>query len=166
MSTMPTRAPIIGGVAGGSGTSLVAGLLGTSDVGVVTAGDPVDVLVCRSTSAHLTLATQVAIAAPRPPIVVVSADAPLKTPAVVRDRARMLTPNVPGVLWLGFLEPLRTMTDPIAGAREAVLTVPTDAAFRKAFEFRQELVDAVIALLANAEPTDSAGYDQPIRRTS
>lgn len=164
------RIPLVGGVAGGCGTSLVAGLLGCTDIGTVAVGDRIDVLVCRSVSSHLTLATRIAIDSPTPPIVVVNADAPIRPPAQVRHRERMLEPNVWAVLRLDWIEPLRAMSDPIMGAREEVLTVPLHPSFRKAFEFRQRLVDQVVALLSDQSldaPNSSAGNDdQPLRQTS
>lgn len=169
MTAPIARQPRIGGIAGGCGTTLVAALVGAADVGRVSVGEQVEVIVCRSISSHLTEVTQFVRQSPRPPIVVISADSTLKIPGVVRDRARILQAQVPALLWLDFIQPLRSMSDPINGARAEVLASPVSAGFGKAFAFRQELVDALISLLSAPEidqvADPSAGYE-PFRQTS
>ena len=53
---MSARQPVVGGVAGGVGTSLIAALIGAQDAGVVDdQSPPVDVLVCRSVSSAISI---------------------------------------------------------------------------------------------------------------
>lgn len=147
------RPPIVAGVAGGAGTSLIASLIGAVDGGRAEPGDAMDVLVCRSVSRHLSLATRIAAAAPVAPVVVISADAPGRPPHQVRDRARILQPNVPALLWLPWIDQLRSMSDPPAGLREACL----EAAPAPWVGGARELRDALIAAVSTALAAEASG---------
>lgn len=151
------RIPIVTGVAGGAGTSLIASLIGAVDGGRAEPGDAMDVLVCRSVSRHLSLATRIAAAAPVPPVVVISADAPGKAPHQVRDRARILQPNVPALLWLPWINPLRSMSDPPAGLRAACLEETPAPWVTGARDLRDALIAEVsTALAAEADHSEHA----------
>lgn len=174
----PLRRPVVGGVAGGAATSLVAALIGAVDAGRVSPGEAVDVLVCRSVSYHLSLATRIAAGAPVPPVVVISADAPGKAPHQVRDRARILEPNVPALLWLPWIEQLRSMADPPKGLRAACLDSAPAPWVSSARAVRDQLIVAVTELLSPAADVAGMGGDEldgdevgrvtaaPLRRTS
>lgn len=166
-SNVELRRPRIGGVAGGCGTSTVAELVGAQDVGVVTAGVSVDVLVCRSVSWQLKLVQTLVDQAPTAPILVINADAPTRPPAQVRDRARLVEPNVPALLWLPWLDPLRSMSDPAAQLRDSAVADSPEKWVLGARSVRHELIDALTHLLRPAPGVE----DEPVgadllRRTS
>ena len=157
-ATIPRR-PRIGGVAGGVATSIVAALIGGEDLGVVAPGDDVDVLVCRSVSNQLSVATRIAAAAPVAPVVVISADSPNRAPHQVRERARMLEPNVPAVVWLDWVEQARSMSNPPADLRAAAISDALEAWSMRLRAFRHTLIAAVTALLSSAPV--SVDHDTP-----
>lgn len=167
---MTPRRPKIGGVAGGVGTSVVAALIGGEDIGVVSAGDAVDVLVCRSVSSQVALATRLAAAAPVAPVVVINADCGNRPPHQVRERARMLEPNVPSLLRLPWIEQARSMGDPPAGLRAAAIADTPDPWARDLRQFRGQLITEVTALVLASPPPESSSppdeEEQPLRRTS
>lgn len=80
----------------------------------------------------------------------------------------MLEPQVPAVLWLGFVDPLRRMSDPIGGIREQVLQASREPEFRAAFAFRQQLVDSVITHMSHRGEDELATQDsaEAFRQTS
>lgn len=172
------RRPRVGGVAGGVGTSIIAALIGGDDLGVITAGQAVDVLVCRSVSSQLSMATRIAAAAPVAPVVVINADCPNRPPHQVRERARMLDPNVAALLWLAWIEPARCMGDPPADLRAAALATEPAPWSQPVRQLRHDLIRAVSDLVtsnpvtSDPEVTDSemsspAGEERPaLRRTS
>lgn len=174
MTARIPRRPRIGGVAGGVATSIVAALIGGEDLGVIAPGDDVDVLVCRSVSHQLTLATRIAAAAPSAPVVVISADSPRSAPHQVRERARMLEPNVPAVVWLDWIEQARSMSTPPADLRAAAISDDPEPWSLRLRAFRHTLIAAVTDLLSSPasvgldDPhTSSPDEEQPrLRRTS
>src|SRR5919206_432434 len=87
------RAPLVCGVAGGVGTTTIATALHGRDLGVY-CGGPADIVVCRSTSSSVAAAHRVINAVPGAPVLVVVADAPLRTPApVVVQGPRSIPPS-------------------------------------------------------------------------
>ncbi|MBT0568624.1 hypothetical protein [Williamsia sp. CHRR-6] len=150
------RPPVIVGLAGGVGTTIVAGLLGVSDAGVWAPGMPADVLVCRSVAHQLAAITRAAAALPTSPVVVIVADCAEKPPAAVRDRARMLEPNVAAVVWIPWLPALREVADPAAAARDAVLADHPPRWALTARHRREELLAAVTTVVA----TDTTGMGE------
>lgn len=152
---MSARQPVVGGVAGGVGTSLIAALIGAQDVGVVDdQSPPVDVLVCRSVSSDLAAATRLAAVFMPHPVVVINADCNDKPPAQVRDRARMMQPNVPAVLWFPWVKELRTLATPIEAMRHEVVSEQPPPWVIPARTHREALVAAVLPLVTIPQPVD------------
>jgi hypothetical protein len=108
--------PTIAGVGGGVGVTTLARLLQAADEGVY-AGQPVRVLVCRSTASSTAAAT-VAVASQAVqatgPVLAVVGDGPWPTPAAVRARLRMLEPHVPKVVHVPYVGRWRELDDPLA----------------------------------------------------
>ncbi|WP_143695215.1 hypothetical protein [Williamsia sp. 1135] len=152
---MSARQPVVGGVGGGVGTSLIAALIGARDAGVVDdQSDPVDVLVCRSVSSDLAAATRLAAVFMPHPVVVINADCGDKPPAQVRDRARMMEPNVPAVLWFPWVKELRALATPIEAIRHDVVAEVPPAWVMRARSCREALVTAVLPLVTTDQPVD------------
>ncbi|WP_150116657.1 hypothetical protein [Williamsia herbipolensis] len=152
------RPPLIAGMAGGVGTTVVAGLLGAPDAGVWEPGMAADVLVCRSVAHQLAAVTRAAATLDPAPVVVIVADCAEKAPAAVRDRAHMLEPNVAAVIWIPWLAPLREVADPATAARDAVCADNPPRWAMAARLRREELLAAVTAILT----TDPSGDAAPV----
>ena len=163
----PMRAPTVAGIGGGVGTTTVAPVLGAVDAGVWEPGTPVDVLVCRSVAHQLAAVTRAAATVQPSPVVVVVADCADKTPAVVRDRARMLEPNVAAVVWMPWLAPLREVANPPVFARDAICD-PTPPRWALSARARREDLIAAVTTLITATPAQDtprapADVDEPRR---
>lgn len=158
------RPPLIAGMAGGVGTTVVAGLLGVPDSGVWVPGMPADVLVCRSVAHQLAAVTRAAASLNPAPVVVIVADCAEKAPAAVRDRAHMLEPNVAAVVWIPWLAPLREVADPAAAARDAVCADHPPRWAIAARLRREELLAAVTTVL-NSDPIEPDDTAQPVADT-
>lgn len=104
------RAPLVCGVAGGVGVTTIAAALRARDGGVYHGG-PADVVVCRSTSSSVGAAHRVINAVPGAPVLVVVADGPLRTPAPVKARVRMVEPHLAGLVWMPYVEQWRHTDD-------------------------------------------------------
>lgn len=155
------RPPVIAGVAGGVGTTVVAGLLGVPDVGVWVPGMAADVLVCRSVAHQLAAVTRAAATLDPAPVVVIVADCAEKAPAAVRDRAHMLEPNVAAVVWIPWLAPLREVADPAAAARDAVLG-DAPPRWAMAARVRREDLIAAVSTLVSTEPNGAHDVTHPV----
>ena len=110
------RAPLVCGVAGGVGTTTIATALHGRDLGVYVGG-PADIVVCRSTSSSVGAAHRVINAIPGTPVLVVVADAPLRTPAPVKARARMVEPHLAALVWMPYVEQWRHTDDALTHAK-------------------------------------------------
>lgn len=104
------RAPLVCGVAGGVGTTTIATALHARDLGVY-CGGPADIVVCRSTSSSVGAAHRVINAVPGAPVLVVVADAPLRPPAPVKARVRMVEPHLAALVWMPYVEQWRHTDD-------------------------------------------------------
>jgi len=109
------RAPLVCGVAGGVGVTTIAAALRAQDGGVYHGG-PADVVVCRSTSSSVGAAHRVINAIPGAPVLVVVADGPLRTPAPVKARVRMVEPHLAGLVWMPYVEQWRHTDDALKHA--------------------------------------------------
>lgn len=69
--------PRVAGTGGGVGVSVLAAALCAYDDDLYLHGEPVDVLVCRSTVSSVSEAQRLAASAPYPPVLAVVADLPL-----------------------------------------------------------------------------------------
>ncbi|MGW5453125.1 hypothetical protein [Nocardia sp. NPDC003979] len=163
MSARPRR-PVIGGIAGGVGTTTVAHLLGGVDVGVIEANGTqhVDVLVTRATAVAVRWAIATAQKMPVRPVLVVVADSDGRWPSVVRRRLKMAAANLDTpVLRLGWLAPLAASDNPWG-----LLATGVFATDRKRYrwaevvrEFRDELNRTVVTALEHETSTAQAISD-------
>ena len=110
------RAPLVCGVAGGVGTTTIATALHGRDLGVY-CGGPADIVVCRSTSSSVGAAHRVINAIPGAPVLVVVADGPLRTPAPVKARVRMVEPHLTALVWMPYVEQWRHTDDALKHAK-------------------------------------------------
>lgn len=109
------RAPLVCGVAGGVGVTTIAAALHARDMGVYYGG-PADIVVCRSTSISVGAAHRVINAVPGAPVLVVVADGPLRTPAPVKARVRMVEPHLAALIWMPYVEQWRHTDDAVKHA--------------------------------------------------
>jgi hypothetical protein len=109
------RAPRVCGVAGGVGVTTIATALHGRDLGVY-CGGPADIVVCRSTSSSVSAAHRVINAIPGTPVLVVVADGPLRTPAPVKARVRMVEPHLAALVWMPYVEQWRHTDDALKHA--------------------------------------------------
>jgi hypothetical protein len=112
--------PLVAGVMGGVGTTIIASALGAYDDDLY-AGGAVDVLVAESTVPSLIEAQRAAGQAPYRPILVVVADVPDKSrlPAFstpVKAQARMLEAHVAAWVAVPFVPQWRLRNDPYTDA--------------------------------------------------
>lgn len=117
--------PLVAGVMGGVGTTIVASALGAYDDDLYVGG-AVDVLVCESTVASLTAAHHAVGRAEYPPILVVVADVPERSrvpvlPGPVKALARMVEPHVAAMVAIPFVPQWRLREDPCADAATVLL---------------------------------------------
>jgi hypothetical protein len=110
------RTPLVCGVAGGVGVTTIATALHARDLGVY-CGGPADVVVCRSTSSSVGAAHRVINAVPGAPVLVVVADGPLRTPAPVKARVRMVEPHLAALVWMPYVEQWRHTDDALKHAK-------------------------------------------------
>ncbi len=146
----PMRPPQVAGIAGGVGTTVIATLLGAADTGRWVPGSHADVLVCRSVAAQLAAVTRAAATITPAPLVVIVADCPDTPPTQVRDRARMLEPDVAAVVWFPWLAPLREAAHPEHTARDAACAQTPPKWARTARLRRDSMIAALTDLLANS----------------
>jgi hypothetical protein len=114
------RAPRLGGVAGGVGTTTLATALRAYDRGKVTTELDVDVLVCRSTGDSLhaaaSLIAWLGSNARARPVLAVTSDGPSPLRGPLRARLRMIEPQVGGLVVLPYVAHWRELTDPLREA--------------------------------------------------
>ncbi|PXX53895.1 hypothetical protein DFR70_12616 [Nocardia tenerifensis] len=172
------RRPVIGGIAGGVGTTTVAHLLDGIDLGVIEANgtQSVDVLVTRATAVAVSWAICTAQKMPARPVLVVVAGSDGRWPAVVERRLKMAAANLATpVLRLPWFTPLPASDNPWD-----LLATGVFDADRKTYRwaeparrFRDELVHAVITAIeretsraavdSDPEPADD-DRDRPVMR--
>ena len=109
--------PLVAGVMGGVGTTIIASALGAFDDDLYVAGGAVDVLVCEATVPSLAETHRCVGRAPYRPILVVVADVPDKCrlpafPSPVKALARMVEPHVAVMVAVPFVPEWRLREDP------------------------------------------------------
>lgn len=116
------KRPVVVGVAGGVGTSTVAAAIGGDDLGTYRADDDADVVVCRSTASSLELAHAVVndLQFRAAVVLVVVADSPGKTPAVVRSLIRMVEPHLQAAVAVPWVPTWRQERRPVDQAAQAL----------------------------------------------
>ncbi|MBC7300099.1 MULTISPECIES: hypothetical protein [Nocardia] len=180
MSARPRR-PVIGGIAGGVGTTTVAHLLDGIDVGVIEANgtQAVDVLVTRATAVAVSWAIATAQQMLTRPVLVVVADSEARWPSVVQRRLKMAATNLDTpVLRLGWLSPLAASDNPWD-----LLSTGVFDADRKTYRWaeparkvRDELAQAVRTAIdretptttatSETEPIDEDEHERPVLRVT
>ncbi|MFN2534867.1 MAG: hypothetical protein ABR528_06410 [Pseudonocardiaceae bacterium] len=109
------RAPLVCGVAGGVGVTTIAAALQARDLGVY-CGGPADIVVCHSTSTSVGAAHRVINTVPGTPVLVVVADGPLRIPAPVKARIRMVEPHLTALVSMPYVEQWRHTDDALKHA--------------------------------------------------
>lgn len=112
--------PVISGVMGGVGTTIIATALGAYDDDLYVGG-AADVLVCESTVASLTVTHRCIGRAPYRPILVVVGDVPDRSrlptlASPVKALLRMVEPHVAAMVAVPFVPQWRLRQDPCADA--------------------------------------------------
>jgi hypothetical protein len=117
--------PLIGGVAGGVGTTTLARALRAIDGGIYPGAAPVDLLVARSTMYSLGCAQRAAAATPAPPpVLAVVADIPrVRLSGQVKARLRMTEPHLAGLVIVPYVETWSELDDPHQEAERVLATV-------------------------------------------
>jgi hypothetical protein len=119
--------PLIGGVAGGVGTTTLARALRAIDGGIYPGAAPVDLLVARSTMYSLGCAQRAAAATPDPPVLAVVADIPrVRLSGQVKARLRMTEPHLGGLVVVPYVETWPELDDPLQDAERVLATVVDD----------------------------------------
>lgn len=170
------RAPRLGGVAGGVGTTTLATALRAYDRGKVTTELDVDVLVCRSTGDSLhaaaSLIAWLGSNARARPVLAVTSDGPSPPRGPLRARLRMIEPQVGGLVVLPYVAHWRELTDPL---REAARLSETPAeqlpkALRPYGEALVQLAEAVLRSglltpVGRPRPAARNALGTPVNRT-
>lgn len=143
--------PVIAGVGGGCGTSVLAAALAGVDGGVYPVRGRLDVLVCRPSMDSLAAAQAVLALVPHRPVLAVVADVPRAAVSrQARARLRLTEPHTAGVIHVPFVPELRQVDDP-CGAATAWLVADPPRELREFAGAMEDLVDAVLPLLENRD---------------
>lgn len=119
--------PLIGGVAGGVGTSTLARALRAVDGGIYPGVAPVDLLVARSTMYSLACAQRAVAATPMPPVLAVVADIPrARLSGRMKARMRMTEPYLAGLVVVPFVDTWPDMDDPYEDAERVLATTAAE----------------------------------------
>jgi hypothetical protein len=154
------RAPKLGGVAGGVGTTTLATALRAYDRGKVSTELDVDVLVCRSTGDSLHAAASLIAwlgsnARPRP-VLAVTSDGPAPIRGPLRARLRMIEPQVGGLVVLPWVAHWRELTDPLREAAR-LSEVPFEQLPKGLRPYGEALVRVAEAVLRSGLLTPAGG---------
>jgi hypothetical protein len=154
------RAPRLGGVAGGVGTTTLATALRAYDRGKVSTDLDVDVLVCRSTGESLQAAASLIAwlgsnARPRP-VLAVTSDGPMPIRGPVRARLRMIEPQVGGLVVLPYVAHWRELTDPLREAAR-LSEIPSEQLPKALRPYGEALVALAEAVLRSGLLTPAGG---------
>lgn len=158
------RAPLVCGVAGGVGTTTIAVALHARDGGVYQGG-PADIIVCRTTSTSVAAAHQAVNTVGGQPVLVVVADAPLRTPAPVRARLRMVQPHITALVAMPYVPAWREIDQALAQAR-LILRVPCEQVpkwLRPWATALRQIMDAVLPLVEGPPKVPTAADALPSR---
>ncbi|MDN5916944.1 MAG: hypothetical protein L0I76_17865, partial [Pseudonocardia sp.] len=166
------RAPTVGGLAGGVGTSTVAHALRGRDVGPVvgTARLP-DVVVCRASVSGLERATRIAPVTPGPdrPVLAVTTDGPDTADGPVAGRLRDAADGWSALVLLPRVAHWFLVGDPLAEAT-SLLTHPVDELPEPVREYARVLTRIAETLArggrlarADAAPEATTGPLRPVR---
>ncbi|NKS68220.1 hypothetical protein GS584_02925 [Rhodococcus hoagii] len=108
------RQPVVGGVDGGVGTTTVAAMIDALDAGRIAPDgtEIVDILVARATAASVKAAIFTAAAMPVRPVLVVVAHSSDRWSPPVEQRLKMVEPNLPAVVRMGWISYLAACDTP------------------------------------------------------
>lgn len=139
--------PIVAGVLGGVGTTLLARALQGRDARIYGAGNPVDVLVCRST-AHSVYAAQCALQhTPDPPVLAVVDDTPgASWGQNTTNKIRLTEPHVKSVVRIPAISEWRDLESPCKAAATVLLTAEPDLP-KSLRPFHRALLDLVAEIM-------------------
>jgi hypothetical protein len=160
--------PVIGGIAGGVGTTTLARALRAIDGGIYPGGVPVDVLVARSTMYSLGCAQRAVAATPQPPILAVVADAPrARLSSRTKARLRMTEPHLAAVVMVPFIGAWPDLDDPHQAAEDVLVTAELPKPLRGFAAALRQLVDQIAPRLRAlsspiAHPTAPAAGLYPV----
>jgi hypothetical protein len=147
------QSPLIAGVGGGVGTSILAAALHAQDCGIYRGGRPVHVLVCRSTMSSIGNAQRALAAAPEPPALAVVEDIPgTGLPQAVRARLRMSEPHLSATVVLPFVPGWRDVDDPWAQASRLLFLPEPPRAVREFVRSLRQLLGSVIPRMQSTAP--------------
>lgn len=156
------RQPVVGGVDGGVGITTVAAMIEALDAGRISAdgSEIVDILVARSTAASVKAAIGAAAVMPVRPVLVVVAHSADRWSPPVEQRLKMVEPNLPAVVRMGWISYLAACDDPWSALVEGIYEPYPPKWAGAARRVREEIVAAVTPLVMQP-PTSSAhlGYD-------
>ncbi len=166
------RAPTVGGLAGGVGTSTVAHALRGRDLGTVGGtGRLPDVVVCRASVSGLERAARIAPVAPgaEHPVLAVTADGPETLDDAVAGRLRSGAEGWSALVLLPRVTHWSLLSDPLAEAT-SLLTLPADDLPEPVRDYARALTRIVESLTASgrleradAAPDGSIGPLRPVR---
>lgn len=156
--------PLIGGVAGGVGTSVLASALYGTDVGVASPGQQLHILVCRSATASLRRAEGLLAVMQAPPVLAVVADIPhANYPAGALSCTRRVDSLVTAQIRFPFVAVWRDVDDVAGRASELLSERPrrrSEAEYARALRMT---ITAVTALLTPAPgPGRRPGPGEPM----
>ncbi|WP_028925312.1 hypothetical protein [Pseudonocardia acaciae] len=169
----PLRAPRLGGVAGGVGTTTLATALRAYDRGRMSTELDIDVLVCRSTGDSLhaaaSLIAWLGSNARARPVLAVTSDGPMPIRGPLRARLRMIEPQVGGLVVLPYVAHWRELTDPLTEAAR-LSEIPSEQLPRPLRPYGEALVRVAEAVLRSGLLTPSGApprtaMDGPANRT-
>ncbi|MBO0849283.1 MAG: hypothetical protein J2P20_07470 [Pseudonocardia sp.] len=154
------RAPKLGGVAGGVGTTTLATALRAYDRGRVSTELDVDVLVCRSTGDSLhaaaSLIAWLGSNARARPVLAVTSDGPTPMRGPLRARLRMIEPQVSGLVVLPYVAHWREITDPLREAAQ-LSEIPSEQLPKALRPYGEALVHLAEAVLRSGLLTPAGG---------
>ncbi len=152
--------PVIGGVAGGVGTTTLARALHAIDGGIYLGAARVDLLVARTTMYSLACAQRAVAATPTPPVLAVVADVPrVRLSSRLRARMRMTEPYLAGLVVVPFVDTWPDLDDPYKDAERALAAAELPKPLRGFATAIHRLVDLLKPRLF--APVGPPGYPSP-----
>ncbi|MBA8827794.1 hypothetical protein FHX42_005201 [Saccharopolyspora lacisalsi] len=160
------RQPWVAGVAGGVGTSTVAGALQAADLGVYRGG-PVDAVVCRDTVSSLGRSHQAVQHAGTSPVLLVVATSRAPTSKPAAARITMVRPYVGAVVAVPWVGRWCELVDPWTQAAQVLATAQPDKHLQPfAAAMRQAHRELVAQLRATTPVAAAAPPVSPARGTA
>ncbi|NKR28849.1 hypothetical protein GS966_27775 [Rhodococcus hoagii] len=159
------RQPVVGGVDGGVGTTTVAAMIDALDAGRIAPDgtEIVDILVARATAASVKAAIFTAAAMPVRPVLVVVAHSSDRWSPPVEQRLKMVEPNLPAVVRMGWISYLAACDNPWSALVEGIYAQYPSKWAEGARRVREQIVSAVTPLVMRP-PASRAhlGYVEPL----